>query len=144
MKILKITRMKFALTSLFAFILLIVASCKKENDSDLGKMNGDYNVYRLIIEDPNDGPLEYPVPAPNGDYSKAVVKANNDSTMSVKIYYFNNKKDTLDRVSLTGRVTKASNGDLRFVNGNNWLGTFGKNAEVELYPNATSTLYAKK
>jgi hypothetical protein len=135
--------MKLTLTSLFAILLLMVVSCKKDKESGLA-VSGDYKVYRLVIEDPNDGPLEYPVPSPDGNYSKAVVKGNADSSMSVDIFVFNKQNAPLDTVSMTGRLKKISNGDLRFVNGNNWLGTFLPNNEVELYPDAVSTLYAKK
>ena len=134
--------MNLKLTSLF--LLLIAVSCKKENDSNLEKISGDYKVYQLVIEDPNDGPQVTPVPAADGSYSKAVVKANNDSSMTVKIYYFSKQNDTLNKESLTGRVVKNTNGDLRFMSGNNWLGTFGKDADVELYPDAKRTLYARK
>jgi hypothetical protein len=138
--------MKITLTSLSVFLLLMAVSCKKDNDnaSNLDSMSGDYNVYRLVVEDPDDGPLTYPVPTPEGNTSKAVVKANKDSSMTVKIYVFSKQKDTLSMVSMSGRVAKAANGDLRFINGNNWQGTFLKNAEVELYPDATSTVYARK
>ena len=137
--------MKITLAGIFALLFLAV-SCKKDNDSNsnLDAINGSYKVYKMVIEDPNDGPLEYPVPRTDGSYSKFTVTASKDSSTSVKIYYFNKQNDTTNKATLSGRVKKDANGDLRFVNGNTWLGTFIKNAEVELYADAKTTLYARK
>jgi hypothetical protein len=135
--------MKSTLTSYFVFLLVVVASCKKDDDSGQLAISGNYTVYRIIVEDPDDGPQESQVPLPNGDYIKAEIKANKDSSMSVKVIYLNQQNVKTDEVTLTGRAKKIGN-SLRFMDGNNWLGTFLDNAEVELYPDGTTALYARK
>lgn len=135
--------MKSALTSLLVVVLFIIAGCKKDKDAGPLSISGEYKVYRVIIEDPDDGPQETPVPLPNGDHSTAIVTANADSSMSVKVVYLNKDNVTIDEVTLTGQAKKIGN-SLRFVDGNNWLGTFLDNAEVELYPDGVTTLYARK
>jgi hypothetical protein len=136
--------MKSTLTSFLVSMLFLITSCKKDKDSGLEHVSGDYIVYKLIVEDPDEGPLEYPVPSADGNHSKAVIKANKDSSMSVRILVFNQQNDTLDEISWTARAVKIGNGDLRIMDGNDWLGTFVEDNEVELYPDSKSTLYAKK
>ena len=136
--------MKSILTSLLFAVLFIAVSCKKDKESGVAQLNGDYNIYLKIVEDPNDGPIEYPMPSADGGHGKLVVKANQDSSMSVNILQFNKNNDTLSKTTITGRVKTLTNGDLRFVNGSNWLGTFGKNNELEVYASATITWFGRK
>jgi hypothetical protein len=136
--------MKLALTSFLAFTLLALTSCKKDKASGLEKISGNYIVYKLIVEDPDDGPLEYPVPSPDGNHSTAIIKANSDSTMSLHLVIFDKQNDTLEQETWTGRAVKVSNGDLRFMDGNDWMGTFVDDNEVEIYPDSKTTLYARK
>ena len=136
--------MKSTLTSLFVVLLLIAVSCTKDKESGVAQLNGDYNIYLKVVEDPNDGPIEYPMPSADGNHGKLVVKANQDSSMSVNILQFNKNNDTLSKSTMTGRVKTLANGDLRFVNGNNWLGTIGKNNELEVYVSATTTWFGRK
>jgi hypothetical protein len=135
--------MKSALTSLFLVVHFIIAGCKKDKDQGPLSISGEYKVYRLIIEDPDDGPQESPVPLPNGNYSKVIVTANADSSMSVKLIHLNKDNEAITELTLDGRAKKIGN-SLRFMDGNNWLGTFLEKDEMELYPDGVTTLYARK